>query len=93
MSEWIQFQKIPYSPFGKFEAPYDGKPFLACVWGEWVGEAIYARHYDSTADRIPMKYEFFYITQNPEEEGWKVRTENDPFPITHWMPMPKGPNA
>lgn len=97
MSEWKPFKLRPYSPFTKDEAPFDGQPFLACIWGDaegsWVGEAIYARHYDAAEDRVPMKYEFFYVTQDPEREGWKIRIETDPFPITHWMPLPKPPEV
>jgi hypothetical protein len=96
MSEWIAFERVPYNPLGKFEAPYDGKSFLACIWGNdsagaWVGQAIYARHYDAEKGIGPSKYEFFYVTQDPENEGWKIRIETEPFPITHWMPLPKPP--
>lgn len=67
--------------------PFDGKPFLAYIWGEWVGMAIYSRHYDAT-NRCPGKYEFFYVTNNPEDCGWEIKIEESPFPITHWMPLP-----
>ena len=95
MNEWNELKLIPYSPFNNFAAPYDGKPFLACIWGNneggrWVGVAIYARHYDADG-RCPGKYEFFYVTQNPEEEAWQVKIEEKPFPITHWMPLPEPP--
>jgi hypothetical protein len=90
MSEWIKFKKQKYDPLKEYQPPFDGQSFLACIWGEWVGQAIYVRHYDAT-DRIPGKYEFFYVTQNPEEEGWKIKIETVPFPITHWMPLPKPP--
>lgn len=93
--KWNEFKLIPYSPFHQSEAPYDGKPFLACIWGNdeaggWVGMGIYARHYDA-GDRCPGKYEFFYVTQNPEEEGWQIKVEENPFPITHWMRLPQPP--
>jgi len=93
MNEWKLFTKIKYAanPLSNFAAPFDSKPFLACIWGEWVGQAIYARHYDATDNRCPGKYEFFYVTQNPEDEGWKIHISEDPFPITHWMPLPKSP--
>lgn len=86
--EWNEFKKVKQNPFEKSEAPYDGNSFLACIWGEWVGQSVYARHYDAT-DRCPGKYEFFYVTKNPEEYGWQIRIEEDPFPITHWAPLPK----
>ena len=88
---WLRFELRSYSPFNKIEAPYDGKPFIACIWGKLVGQAVYARHNDAGEDRISGKYEFFYITQNPEKEGWEVKIEESPFPITHWMPLPEPP--
>lgn len=87
-SEWIPFDKSIFTYTDKRVAPFDSKPFLACIWGEWVGQAIYARHYGAGEDRPPSKYDFFYVTMNPEDEGWKIRIEDDPFPITHWMPLP-----
>jgi len=89
--KWIKFEVKAYDPHTIDEPPYDGVPFLACIWGNWVGQAIYARNYDASPGRIPMKYRFFYVTQNPENEGWKIRTEDEPFPITHWMPLPNLP--
>lgn len=75
------------------KAPFDSKPFLACIWGEWVGEAIYARHYDTPEGVPPSKYEYIYVTQNPEDEGWKIPLKTDPFPVTHWMPLPEAPKV
>jgi Protein of unknown function (DUF551) len=96
MTEWKKFEILPYDNTKHPDAPYDSRPFLACIWGNdpsgsWVGEAIYARHYDAT-NRCPGKYEFFYITQDPESEGWQIRIEEKPFPITHWMPLPAPPS-
>jgi len=89
--EWIKFEKRKYSPFNEDAAPFDKKPFLACIWGQWVGEAIYARHCDDSSDKIPGKYEFFYVCESVEDVTWQIRLEDDPFPITHWMPLPKPP--
>lgn len=86
--EWREFKIRAYNPHKREQEPYDGQPFLACIWGKWVGEAVYARHYESDG-RVPGKYEFFYVTKDPEEEGWQIKIEEDPFPITHWMPLPK----
>ena len=95
MKEWKEFELKRFDPITRGDAPYDGKPFLACIWGNedagsWVGQAIYARHYDAR-NRPPGKYEFFYVTQNPEDEGWGIGIEERPFPITHWMPLPPAP--
>ena len=88
---WILFEKEKYNPFIKSVAPFDGKPFIARVWNEWTGLAIYARHYHASKEDRPGKYEFFYITNNPEEEGFEFRLDADEFPITHWMPLPEPP--
>ncbi len=93
--EWIKFDLSNHHFQRECLAPFDGRPFLACIWGDsissaWIGQAIYARHYDA-GDRCPGKYEFFYICQNPEDSGWQVRIEDRPFPITHWMPLPEPP--
>lgn len=93
IESWNEFKLIASNVSNEFLAPYDGKPFLACIWGNdenggWVGIGIYTRHYDADG-RCPGKYEFFYITKNPEEERWKIKVEENPFPITHWMPLPK----
>lgn len=89
--EWRVFEIKKNSQFEDVQAPYDGAPFLACVWGKWTGEAIFARHYDAQ-NRCPGKYDFFYITENPEYEGLQIKIEEDPFPITHWQPLPEPPN-
>ncbi len=94
--EWKILDVINHNYQTNSDAPFDGKPFLACIWGNdeagsWVGEAVYARHYEA-GDRRPSKYEFFYVTQNPERDGWQIRIEEKPFPITHWMPLPPSPN-
>lgn len=98
MSEWKPFEIRPYDNLRTPTAPYDGKPFLACIWGNeaegsWVAEAIYRRHYDDSDDRWAAKYEFFYVTRDPEVEGWKIRKEAHPFPITHWREMPLPPEV
>lgn len=88
--EWIKFDSSNHHYMSKCEPPFDGQPFLACIWGDWVGLGIYAHHYDSD-NRCPGKYEFFYVSENPEEVGWQIRIGEDPFPITYWMPLPKPP--
>lgn len=97
MNEWQEFIIKKHSPLEDRKAPYDGKPFLACIWGNdtagaWVGMGIYSCHYDA-GERCPGKYEFFYVSQNPEEEGWEIKIEENPFPITHWMHLPKSPTS
>lgn len=91
MSEWKKFEMRPFGALNQNQAPFNGGPFLACIFGRWVGEAIYARHYDGGIYGPPGKYEFFYVTEDPEKEGWKIFIKEDPFPITHWMPLPKPP--
>jgi hypothetical protein len=88
--EWNKFEIREFDPHKRSEPPFDGKPFIACIWEEWVTEAIYAYHYDAT-NRVPGKYEFFYVRNDPELEGWQIRIEEKPFPITHWMPLPQPP--
>ena len=95
MSEWKKFEIKKYSPPETREPPYDSRPFLACIWGNdsaggWVGQAVYSRHYDA-GNRCAGKYEFFYVTTDPEHEGWEIRIEEQPFPISHWMPLPEPP--
>jgi hypothetical protein len=89
--EWIKFEIQEYNPHIIPKAPFDDIPFIACIWGEQVAVAIYARHYDAT-NRTPGKYEFFYVSSDPELEGSQIRIEEKPFPITHWMPLPNPPN-
>ena len=81
--EWIKCSDQP--------PPETGERFLACIWGEWIGWAKYARHYDAT-DRIPGKYEFYYVIDDPEGDAWKIRKEDSTKPITHWMPLPEVPH-
>lgn len=73
------------------DLPMDGSKFLVIVWDNWVGFASYARHYDAD-DRCPGKYDFFYICDDPEKEGFAARVESNDFPITHWMPLPDKPS-
>jgi len=87
--KWEIFEKV--KDIQSNEAPYDSKPFLACIWGEWVGMAIYLRHYDCSETRKPRKYDFFYVIDDPEEGSWQFTIEENPFPITHWMPLPNSP--
>lgn len=82
--EWIRVEEQP--------PPENGERFLACIWGQWVGFAIYARHYDAT-DRCPGKYEFYYVINDPEEDNWQISKEDPLKPITHWMPLPKPPEG
>lgn len=89
--EWIVFEIRQFDPFESPKPPYDGRAFIACIWGQQVGQAIYARHHDGK-DRCPGKYEFFYFSQDPEHEGMEIKIEDRPFPITHWMPLPEPPN-
>lgn len=93
MSDWKTYERIKFNPFKESVAPFDGVPFLARIWNEWTGLAIYARHYHASDQDIPGKYEFFYITNNPEEEGWQVRLDIEECPITHWMPLPESPKS
>jgi len=85
--KWSKFIMRKYNPLEPIRAPFDGLPFLACIWDTWTGLAVYARHYDCE-NRCPGKYEFFYVSQDPEEKGWEIKIEEDPFPITRWMPLP-----
>lgn len=97
VKEWEKFVIRKYSPFGDFSVPYDGRPFLACIWGgeagAWVAQAVYVRRYDAT-NRCAGKYEFFYVAQTDgaDEKFWEIKIEERPFPITHWMPLPERPH-
>jgi hypothetical protein len=98
MSEWKKFEVIPYGKRLEYIAPYDKRPFLACIWGydscAWVAQAVYVRCYDAQG-RTPSKYDFIYVAQfeGNSEKIWEIKLEEDPFPITHWMPLPNPPEV
>lgn len=84
--EWRIVKECPLPEDGNFLCVIDSAA------GEWVGMGCYSYHYDAT-NRMAGKYEFFYVTDFPENEGIQFRKEDTDkmAMITHWMPLPQPP--
>lgn len=88
MSEWISVEDQPLPREDRFLC------VINSAAGLWVGLGIYKRHYDAGPEnRCPGKYEFFYVTHDPEEGGLRFKKELEEIDrmITDWMPLPIPP--
>lgn len=84
---WVQMEWIKCSDR---LPPTDGTNFL-CVFNTYqVRFGCFARHYD-TKYGCPSKRNFYYLSDDPEEEGYQILAENVCNQVDYWMPLPKPP--